>query len=195
MARFREIVIEGPRGWSRGFLEGFLHARGLGDAIFDGEAEGFACAPVGERLHELLHPSSSVMHVLAREDCVEDVHRAVREAATEDPHVAVRGEREITGARLAFRFTIYARDHAQRVRSLVDPPPPGTRPSPDTSFRERIDPEARGVEAFAPAHDYELHGEGAVEGDLEAVVALARRCREEELIRIESLELLPPRES
>jgi hypothetical protein len=67
---------------------------------------------------------------------------------------------------------------------MLEAPGGGLRLSGDCDFRERSDPRAQGSEAYAPAHDYEARGRGAVEGPVDSLLALHRACREEELLQV-----------
>ena len=95
-------------------------------------------------------------------------------------------------ARFEFRFRIYSRPHAERIRGWFKRPPEGVRLTDETRFEEIIDSEAKGMESFAPAHEYELRAEGAVTGKVEGVIELYRLCRGEELVQVEPLEALRP---
>ena len=54
----------------------------------------------------------------------------------------------------------------------------------------KVNPDAKGVEMYAPAHEYELKGEAVVAGPVDAVLDLHRQSRYEELIHLGHLELV-----
>lgn len=185
-----ELAIAGPRGWIVGFIGGFLEARGKGERLLDAEQEGFDCAPLRERLSELISPSLQTYHLLVPKDLREDVREAVERATKADPRVSSIHEQELKGARFSFSFTVYSKKHAQRLRRHFDELPEGVELSADASFTESVDPSAKGVEAYAPAHDYELTARGEVEGPVDGIVRLLRICKTEELIRCGKVEIL-----
>lgn len=188
--RYLEMVVDGPRGFTLGFIEGFLRGRGLEDTVLDADREGFDCEPLRERIREILAPSVDTLHLLCPEALVPAVRQAVEAAASHGAAVAIRHERPLAGARFSFSFTVYSRPHGERVRGYFQHLPKGVTLSPDTSFREILHPEDAGVEVYTPAHEYELRGKGTVEGPVEGVLALYRICRDEELIREGKAQLL-----
>jgi hypothetical protein len=96
----------------------------------------------------------------------------------------------LAGARFRFFARIFSREHAGRIRRLLTELPEGARAMPGSQWEEREDPDAKGEELYAPVHEYELKGDGGVEGELLAVLDVYRRCRDEELIRVERAELI-----
>jgi hypothetical protein len=188
--RYYELVIEGPRGWGIGFLHGFLLGCGSAHAVLDAEEEGFEVESLREQIREFLLPTAEILHLVVPGTMVPQIRRAIRAAASRGRAMTIKHERSLTGARFRFEFSIYSREHAARWRRRFENLPPGARLSKGTSFTEIRDPDARGLEMYAPVHQYELHGEGEVEGDLAAVLPIFRLCRDEQLVRVSCAELI-----
>jgi hypothetical protein len=188
--RYHELVIEGPRGWGIGFLSGYLSGCGSDQMVLDGEEEGFDVETLREQIREILVPTAEILHLVAPRAVVPHIHRAVKVAASRGRGMTIRHERVLTGASFSFEFCIYSRDHASRLRRRFDHLPPGARLTQGSHFTEVRDPDARGLEMYAPVHQYELRGEGGVEGDLEAVLPIFRLCRDEELVHVFKAELI-----
>lgn len=187
---FVELVVDGPRGWDIGFVRGFLAGRGLEAPILQAEEEGFACESFAEKAREVFQPGRERMHLLVPRGASALVKEAVTESAARGQAMAVRSERPLAGARFRFFARIFSRVHGERIRRLLTELPEGARAMTGSRWEEREDPDAKGEELYAPVHEYELKGEGAVEGELLAVLDVYRRCREEELIRVERAELI-----
>jgi len=188
--RYYEMVIEGPRGWGAGFLHGFILGRGSPLAVLDAEAEGFEVESLRERIREILRPTAEILHLVVPGPLVKDVHRAVKAAALRGRGMTIRLEHAVAAVRFHFEFSIYSRQHASRVRRRLERLPAGARLSEGTIFSEVRDPDAAGVELYAPVHQYELRGEGEVEGEMEAVLPIYRSLRDEELVQVSSAELI-----
>ena len=188
--RYHELVIEAPRGWGLGFLQGFLSGGGIEHGVFDAEEEGFNCEPLREQIQELIRPAAEVLHLLAPAAIIPRVRRAAREATRRGRKMDVRHTRPLAGARFTFEFSIYSREHAIRIRHLFDRLGRGVHLIEGSRFDEIRDPDARGLEMYAPVHHYELHGKGGVEGEVEALLPIYRICREEDLIRTTRAELI-----
>ena len=188
--RFREVVLQGPPAWTRGFLAGYLRGSGEAAPLYDAEREGFDCASLRERVRDLFDKDTATLHLLVGEDALPALERAVRAAAEEVPHLRASGSRPLRGARFGFTLRTYSRGHGNRIRPDFEHPPEGASLLPGARFEETLRPEAEGVELLAPAHPYALEGEGTIEGEIPAVLGLYRRYREEELVRLTPLELL-----
>lgn len=171
-------------------MRGFLKGRGLDVPLLHAEEEGFACEPLAEKFREFLHPGSETVHLLIPMKTLERVKEAVAQSASQGHAMAIREERPVSGARFGFYLHVFSREHGASVRKLLTDLPAGARPAPETHWEETEDPSAKGDELYAPAHEYELKGEGGVEGDLLAVLEVYRKCREEELIRVEKAQFL-----
>jgi hypothetical protein len=188
---FVEVVLEGPRGRARGFAEGYLAGRGIEADLLDAEEEGFEREALREHLREILHPAAEVLHLLVPAQAAEAVRQAAEIAASRGMPLAVRKTRAIAGARFEFSFTAFSPVLGRRVLSLLSELPEGVRVLRDRPDQERVDPAAHGIEAYSPAHEYEIRAKGTVEGDLAGVLAVHRRLREEDAVRLGGAELVP----
>jgi hypothetical protein len=188
--RYIEAVIEGSRGWELGFISGFLYARGLGDQFFDAEKEGFDCESLRERLQDLFRRDSGIVHLLLPENLIDIVREAISMSEKAGHPAIIRHERPIQSGRFGFSVRIYSREHAQRIRALFENLPKGLKLTNSSGFKEHIDESAKGIELYAPAHEYELKGEGTVEGELEPLILFYRSCLKEELVNHTELALI-----
>ncbi len=186
-ARYRELVLQGPEGWILGFAEGYLHGRGV--RVLDAAREGFHCVPLRERIADWIAGGEEIVHLVVREEDLSAVNEALQ-AAQQHARLRLREEHAVRGARFHFQFTVYSKSHAARIRKLFQELPEGVMLSADTAFEEQVDPTARGMKAYAPAHPYELRATGNVEGDVWGVLELHRKLRDEELVQLGRLELV-----
>jgi len=194
MARpsYREFVLQGPQGWTQGYLAGYLRGSGLWAAIYDAEREGFDCAPLRERIHDLLDRTSATVHLLAPEDGEPALRAAVESAASEGNPLRLQSSRPVGGALFAFSFTIHSPEHARPIRRDFEHPPAGASLLSNASFEEDRSGEPPQLELKGVEHTYTLRGTGTIAGEIPAVLALHRRYREEELVHLEGLHLLDP---
>jgi hypothetical protein len=183
---YREIVLRGPQGWTQGYLAGYLRGSGLAAAIYDAEREGFDCAGLRERVHDMLVHEKETIHLLVPEEA----EGTVRAAAETAPDLALEASRPLRGARFGFAFRTYSPEHARRIGEDFRHPPAGASLLPGARFEERRSQEAIGLELKGADHAYELEAEGEVEGEVPAVIGLYRRYRGEELVQLGPLRLL-----
>ncbi len=181
--QYHELLIEGPRGWTLGFIHGSLRQQGITEMPLDAEEERFDCEPFSERVRELLNRKSDIVHLLVREDLLPALRTALEDDLARQRGVTLQETRAIQGARFEFSLIIYSREHWIRARHVLTDLPPGVTLSGDTKFKEIVDADADVMHSFAPTHRFEMRGEGAVEGPLDGVLAVHRACREMELIK------------
>jgi hypothetical protein len=181
-APYREFVIEGPKGWVVGYLQGFVHGRDATAAIHDAEASHCEVSGVRERIRELVLRSSEIAHVLVSERHADLVRAGIVAAESTGRTIDLRLERTIVSAMFSFRFQSFSRECARRIRGYLDSLPDGVKMSADSSVEERLDPDAMGAESYAPAHDYELRGEGEILGEVGGVLQVHRVFEADELI-------------
>jgi hypothetical protein len=185
-----EWVIDGPTGCAAGFLEGYFAARGVGDRVLDAEIEGFDVEPLREAVREMLHPGHERAHLLvptSQGNLVEEALRAAKDRGLPlEPHA----RRSIALARFEFTAAAYSKEAGARLRALFEELPAGVFLRPDRPFKERVDPDARATDVYAPAHAYELRGKGLVEGPVEGVIAIFRECAAEGTLRLGKIELV-----
>jgi hypothetical protein len=187
--KYWELVIDGPKGWDLGFLRGYLAGKGMQGDIVDLEAEGFDCEPYREKIRELLSPEKDTLHAVVPEGAMDGVAEALGESLSAGRPMTLRHQRPLAGASFGFSLRVYSREHGARFLAYFRDLPAGARLVETEPLRERQDPDSKGVELYAPSHDYELTGRGRVEGTFEAVLEAYRFCRKEDLIHQERAEV------
>jgi hypothetical protein len=188
MAKYCEFIIEGQPGWTFGFIQGYVRGSGEPVNVMDAEAEGFRCESLRERLRELLRPSSETLHLVVPGGLGPRVRQAVADAVEMGRETKIVHSEEIDGARFSFSATVYSRTHGERIRAMFGNPPEGVAVTGEMEVE--IDPEAKGVEMYAPAHEYELKAECVVAGPIDGVLHLYRQAGREQLIELGGLELV-----
>ncbi len=94
----------------------------------------------------------------------------------------------MTSASFAFSADVYARDVAGTIRGIVRALPPGVRAT-QHSEDETEHAEHKGVELYAPAHQYEYRVRATLGCPLAEVLAVRRRLADIEAVRLEPLHL------
>jgi hypothetical protein len=187
MADWHAIVVEGPDPALRGFTAGFLAGRGeVREAVLHGPDVGLEPGSFGERLHALLHGGRhEVLLVDAR------LGAALTSALAShagDLGIRVAEHAVITSASFAFRAQTPSREAASRIKAALHHVPADVALADDE--REEIDPDAAGVELYAPAPAYTFRASGRITGPFEGVLAMQRRLRELDFVTLEGLQLV-----
>ncbi len=93
----------------------------------------------------------------------------------------------IQSASFAFRAETPSREAASRIKAALHHVPAGVALADDE--REEIDPDAAGVELYAPAPAYTFRASGRITGPFDGVLAMRRRLRELDFVSLERLQL------
>ena len=163
MAHWIELVIEGREEVVRAFVAGLVAGRGgreRADVVHAGDVD-LEPATLGERLRELLARQSHSV-VLVGPSLAPALVAAL--AAQGPPlELKLESQRAVAAATVSIRAEVFARETAVALRALLDGVPAGVRVEQRVESEE-LHPEGKGVELYAPLHEYayrvsaELHG-------------------------------------
>lgn len=182
-----ELVLAGDEEVCRGLIVGLQIGCGEAGGALIGHEEELAHGSFAEVLRELVTGKGRLTHfVVARtiaERLREQLPRLEREAG-----LRLAAEKAVRGGRFSFSFHAFTRPQAEEIKALLGALPAGARLA-GYAEHEKVDPEAKGVEAYAPVHEYELKGEGAVEGPIAAVLAARRQLGAQPLVTADRITL------
>jgi hypothetical protein len=187
MADWHAVVVEGPDATLRAFTAGFLAGRGeVRGAVLHGPDLGLEAGSFGERLYALLHGGKhEVLLVDAR------LGAALASALAGhagDLGIRVADHAIIASAAFAFSAQTPSRETASRIKAALRHVPAGVTLTDDE--REEIDPDAAGVDLYAPAYAYTFRVSGRITGAFDGVLAMQRQLRELDFVTVERLELV-----
>jgi hypothetical protein len=172
---FTEIMIKGEPALIKGFVIGFLEGReDKGNTFVEEEGRIEEDNP----LHMILHFFSAHPHlvpVIAEAGIVESLCRALQNRKEEIP-AEVMSVRNVTGAFFEFKYKTFSEEVGKSLLEFFSNLPSGVRMKVGYRPAEKITPREKGVDAYAPLHDYELQGSGVVQGEVKEIYRLYRRA-------------------
>lgn len=185
---FSEVVLTGTAGPVREYLTRLCADRGKcltcwfheDAAIEDGEG---AVAKAAEKLH-LRAPD---VHLLASDDVVALLREHADDAAAQGAGKVV-SITPVRSASFVVTYRAFSAAHDQAIQDLLHDLPPSLRLEGE-HHEVKLDPRAKGVEAYSPAHDYEAHGSATITGRVDLVIAKRKQLCEQELIQAEKIVL------
>ena len=183
---YAELVIEGPEEYTRGFIRGFVGACGPHAEVFFNDEIGLAGDSLVQSIKEKLGLARQVTHVVADDETTKLVREAV--AAEPEHKMAIHSERQIDSASMHFKFHVYNGELGGRLKQGVNHPAAEVAMS-DVVLHETVDPKAKGVELYTPAHDYELTGQATAAGPLDKIIKLYQELSSIEQLVIEPIRL------
>src|SRR5262249_17517021 len=172
MAHWTELVIKGREEAVRAFVGGVVAGRGgteHADVVHARDVD-LEPASLGERLHELLRASSHVV-VFAGPALAPAL---VAGLAAQGPALGLglEGPGAVVGARMGVRAVLFSREGAAQVRALLDDVSRGMR-TPSRAENEELHAEGKGVELYAPLHEYTYRVTAELGGPVGEVIAAA----------------------
>jgi hypothetical protein len=171
--RFIEAVFEGDYKSIRGYLEGFVAARGKESCLFICSDTGVESETLTEHIREWISLGTRLHHILIEIALFEEIRAAI--AATGENALigssAIKSSKKVKGANFNFRFATYGRKYAEEIKAMLDRLPEGVTLSDYTPV-EKIDEDCKGVELYTVCHDYEFKGEGTLSGPVEEIIIL-----------------------
>jgi len=188
VTRWYEIAVHGREDVVRAFVAGFLAARGeRGGLVLFGSELDLEAESLGERLKELFVAGSHAI-LLAPEPLAGALADALVAAG---PGVGVRLERrrEVRAAAFTFHAEMFSRALADGLRQALHASVPEATRVEDLTETEEVHPEARGVDLYAPVHDYIYRASGRIGGPFPGVVEMRRRLADMEFVDVGGLHL------
>lgn len=180
--KYFELTIEGPSDEIKGFCLGVRAACRLESTIIFPKDEGIERTRLSEVLKKLI-AAKEISHVICDETIMDKIIKAVELDGT----YKVKNIAELESASFEFKAKTFSREHADQIKELLKKIS-GVKLTIDKAEEEKR-PEDKGVEAYAPAHDYKYEIKGKVTGSFDKVYEVFSRFKKEPLIEISTMEL------
>jgi len=184
--KYYEMVLDGPDDLIKGYLLGFLNEKGLeGEIVFERE------------LHMKKETAlDHIVRVIYDEDrfrimIEENAGRQIIDSLANEKNLDIRvvSFRRITGAEFRVEFRVFSREMGIEYRKIFASLPEGVE-LPEYRREEKIHPDAKGIEAYAPEHEYELKAEGIVRGRAREVLDFYDRIEHLPFIKLSEIDIV-----
>lgn len=184
---FHEVVFQGKPKVVRAHLSGLLLGAGRQATVFYSFLDGVHHEGKAEKLAEIVGLRGSDCHVIVDAETALWL-KGLSRAITTETGLLIKSNRRIRSASMDLRYQAYAQRYEDEIMDILGNLPAGLKLAGFT-HTVRKDPKARGVEAYAPAHDFEATGKGTVTGPVDAVIALKQRLDAYPLLKTTDIEL------
>lgn len=184
---FYEVVFQGKPKVVRAFLSGLVLGACDGATIYFSFLDGVHHEGKAEKLAELVGIRGTDCHVIV-DETVSGLLKKLGRKIEDKTGLAIDSHRRIRGASLSFEYHAYARKYDEEILDLIRNLPNELN---KRGFKHVVhnDPSARGVEMYAPTHDYEASGKGAITGPVQEIIKLKRTFADYPLIKSEDVVL------
>lgn len=184
---FNEVVFRGKPKVVRAFLSGLLLGAGRRAVIYYSFLDGVQHEGKAEKLAEIVGVRTSDCHVIVDAGTAAWLTGLAGGIAAETG-LEITANRGISSATMEFRYHAYAQRYEDEIMAVLNGLPDGLKLA---GLRRdvRTDPDAKGVEAYAPAHEFEAKGSGSVHGAVDQLIELKRRLAAFPLLKVADIEL------
>lgn len=179
---FYELVIEGPFPAVKGFILGLRAGSGTPGTLFFSREAHIKAETFAKHLLEWTHLFETLCHLVVEENLLALIETGVRDAA-DALKFKIRSVQLVKSAAFRFQYEVFAPMYGDLIKATLANLPAELQLSDDYAPKEHFDPVCKGVEKYAPCHDYRLEGHGSVEGPIDKVVSFYEKIQKYDLIR------------
>lgn len=181
--RYFELAIEGPVDEVKGFCLGTKAVCCTDAALIFSQEEGIERYGLSDLIKKFVFASKMVSHVICDERIKDDLISAFETDGT----YKVKEVAQVESASFKFKVEAYSREHADRIKELLKKQS-GVKLTLGKVEEEKR-PEDKGVEVYAPAHDYKYAVKGKVSGSFDEVYEVFTKFKKEPLIEVTTMKL------
>ncbi|MFT7699621.1 MAG: hypothetical protein ACI8S7_001449, partial [Candidatus Krumholzibacteriia bacterium] len=105
---------------------------------------------------------------------------------SDETGLEISSNRYVRSASMGFEYHAYAPQYSAAILRMFKPLPKGLK-MVGFSHEEKKDPDAKGIEAYSVAHEFEASGSGTITGRIDLVIALRRKMADFPLIDAEDI--------
>lgn len=169
---FFEVIFQGKPKVVRAFMTGFTYGTIENASVFYNYIDGVFHEGKTEKMIEKLGLRGVDCHVIVDKETSVYLKKMTKRILA-DTGLEIKAHRGIRSASMELQFHAYAPKYNQEIVDLVKNLPDGLRLQ---GFKHdvRLDPSAKGIEAYSAVHHYEACGEGTITGQIDALIEFKR---------------------
>jgi len=188
MKKYYEVVIEGSYDFIKGFVLGFFEGRGIQEeAVFEKEHHVDNEPRFGHFLR-MIGIKEDQAYLIVGSGVQDMIREAIKNRNLQND-LQVVSVREITQAYFEFSYHAYSRTLGKELKTFFGSLPPGLRIEKGDGPKETVNPEGKGIEAYAPLHEYEIEAKGEIHGPVELVLNLYREAERKDMVELGNIKL------
>jgi len=170
--KYNEVVLEGALDLIRGFVIGFLEGSKIeGEAIFNEDHHIEKEGAFGQ-LMRLVGIRGDQVHLIVGAGFYELLSEALKKRQQEI-NITTVSVKEISMAYFDFTYKAFTRELGSELKEMfgaISRDPEGLHMEAGYKPEEEIRPEGKGVETYAPLHEYQLNAAGRIHGPVKDVI-------------------------
>jgi hypothetical protein len=179
---YYDIVIEGSENHVRGFVEGIARCQNLDEDTVIIPEEHVGKWATLDYVKKILQLKESKVHLIVEKNLLTALIEAISSSKKPVP-LKILSAKPLRAASFDFSLKAFSKSVAENIKQKVSSLPAGIEVN-FSKWHEEVRPEDKGIEAYAPAHDYELHASGHVKGSPAEVIEFYERLETNELVEL-----------
>jgi hypothetical protein len=188
MRNYCEVIIDGPFDFMKGFVLGFLEGKGLqGEAIFGAEHHIENESKLGQ-IMRLIGVKEDRTTLIVDSRLYEGIREAIEKITLKNT-LKIVSVRKLTEAYFEFSYHAYSRKLGNELKTLFGSLSPGIRIEKGRSPKETVNPDGKGIEAYAPLHEYEIEAAGEIHGPVKEVIDLYGEAEHKDMVELGEIKL------
>lgn len=172
--QFVETVLKSDTQYIQGFLQGFLAGSGHDYRFFINSEAGITAESFTQRLKELVGLTEDQQRVVIEEPFLDILKESSIASAslgeTGEPIHAIR----IKSGTFAIKIKDASREDTNSIKQLLREKPAAVQVR-DWEEKEKVNSDGKGVELYAPLHDYFYEASGSFSGEIDALVDFRKK--------------------
>lgn len=187
MKEYHDVVIEGSEDHVRGYVEGLVTCQNLDeDTVIIPEDHVGKWATL-DYVKKFLQLKEGKVHLIVEKALLTALIEAIASSKKPVP-IKILSARPVRSASFNFSLKAFSKSVAENIKEIISGLPAGIEVK-FSKWREDVRPEGKGIEAYTPEHDYELHALGHVQGSPAEVIRLYEKMEVNELIELDPVQL------
>ncbi|MCK9197861.1 MAG: hypothetical protein M0P16_12880 [Syntrophales bacterium] len=183
-----EVIIAGHHEYIKGFISGFITGSGLRWEAFFGEDYDFDEENVIEMLGRLVGIRDEHTVIVVESQLLNILKELLdRQGRTRD--LKILSIREIKEESFTFSIRTFSRESGEKLDRILSEASSVLKITPPYAPREQEIPEGKGVEAYAPLHDYEFQARGSIAGECGEVFRCYGKLKRYEVVELGPMEI------
>ncbi len=184
---FYKMVFSGPHDLVHGFLSGILLGAGNHGILWYCLEEEITGPSKAFKLLDKVRVHGEDCHLIVDGKTRALLNRNAKKMFAETG-LQIEADNKIGSSRFSYTFHAYAKQYGDEILSTLKAMPRGVKKI-NTVVEKNIHPEARGVEAYAPAHHYEISGAGDLTGKIDLIIDARNELDQYPLVKTTWIEL------
>jgi hypothetical protein len=188
--KYYELVFEGNYDLICGMIEGFLLGKGAGWEWYSSKESGIETEAFTEIIKEWASLKTRLHHIILEEEFHYELQKTLKEKG-DLRYIKLKytkSAREIKSCSFKFTANAYAKKYGEEIKEIISKPPAGVKIE-NYNPVEEVDASVKGVELYAPVHDYSFKGSGTATGEFGGIVSFRKILNDHPLVQVSSIKL------